>query len=663
MRKSHFLLTIASLGMMAMPSCVDKEPGAGNEPGTGMPGEVFDFSTEQVVDLSLDYGFSDYSVNFEVYAENPYNEDGTRKENLRPIYGAFTDGNSKFDGSIKLPAYVSAVYVCSDYVGVPKCMELAVENNSVIYHYEMPVLPGMVATRAAGDESHIDIAANRIVVSEQYNLYGLYDSFSEFDAVTGVKWWAYNSKTDNLYQVVDNEETAGLVQRINASLPKQDNTYLCKDSDITNVKIIETTDGGETVTSAHIDIVYLDATGTYENAMGYYYYPSESNPSAAEIKAMPKFVVYPLTHNGTPDSPVKVRLQYFGDNYDEPGTDDFPAGYTIGWILFPNIYPGDLRPNDTPPSDFAVNAINGQIAKVYGNGEAVYSNKECNNYGHYGCITMTDPDTGRVVIGFEDDAFQEGGGDKSYNDILFYVEADPATAIYDPDRPVIPDPEPVVPEPYQETSTLGFEDIWPDGGDYDLNDVLVEHTRTVYYNADNDITKIEDAFKVTNLKGSADYIDAFGFTVDNAAVGSVEGYAKQEEPGQFIMFENGQAAIGNTYTLNRTFADGALSNTNFDDHFNPFVVSQYVAGAKNRVEIHLPGYAMTGWANATLAEGGHDAYYISEDGKYPFAIKLEGVTNWIPVDEGVRIGSEGNYAGFNGWVADPTTNTDWYLHK
>ena len=25
----------------------------------------------------------------------------------------------------------------------------------------------------------------------------------------GVKWWAYNSKTDNLYQVVDNEETAG----------------------------------------------------------------------------------------------------------------------------------------------------------------------------------------------------------------------------------------------------------------------------------------------------------------------------------------------------------------------------------------------------------------------------------------------------------------------
>ena len=112
------------------------------------------------------------------------------------------------------------------------------------------------------------------------------------------------------------------------------------------------------------------------------------------------------------------------------------------------------------------------------------------------------------------------------------MEADPATAIYDPDRPVIPDPEPSCAGTVSRNHRHSvYEDIWPDGGDYDLNDVLVEHTRTVYYNADNDITKIEDAFKVTNLKGSADYIDAFGFTVDNAAVGSVEGYAEAGRTG------------------------------------------------------------------------------------------------------------------------------------
>lgn len=662
-----FLIPTAIVSLCMMASCVEKDPGNGDEPNPGGETEnYFDFATEQTVNLSLDYGFSGYSVNFEVYTENPYNEDGTLNEELKPIYGAFTDNQSQFSGSVKCPIYVETLYVCSDYVGVPKCMALDIENNVASYEYEMPIMPGMTAaTRASADSECISIDGYRTVVSESHGLYGLYDSFSRYDAATGVTWWAYNSNVNDLYQTIDNAETQGLVERINEALPKQDNSQYISSAEVTNLRIVETDVDGQEVTSAHIDIVYLDATGDYENAMGYYYYKTGTNPSAAEIKAMPKFVIYPMTHNGTPDTPVKARLQFFGEDYSENGIDDFPAGYTIGWILFPNLYNGSLRPDEdwNGQNDFEVSSINGCIERVYGNNEAIYSNNECNNYSNNGCITLTDPETGRVVIGFEDQAFQQGGGDKSYNDILFYVEADPATAIYDPDRPVIPDPDP---DPEEETyttvATIGFEDIWPNGGDYDLNDVLVEQTRTVTYKGDY-ITKIEDAFKVTNLAGSAEYTDAFGFTVDYSAVGSVSGYAVQEETNQFIMFEDGQSAIGQTFTLVRTFGDGQLSNVDFDDHFNPFIVSQYVRGEKNRVEIHLPSYAMTSWANATLAEGGHTAYYISEDGNYPFAIKLEGVTDWVPVTESVRIGSAGEYPRFNNWVADPTSNTDWYLFK
>lgn len=650
-----------------MASCVEKEPELSNGANSGGATDgYFDFSTEQTVDLSIDYGFDNYSVNFKVYTENPYNEDGTSKKDLKPVYGAFTDNGSQFSGTIKLPTYVTTIYVCSDYVGVPKCLILPVENNAATYEYELPVLPGMVTARASGNRECMSIGENGTVVSASRQLYGLYDTFSRYDSASGVTWWAYNSKVNNLYQAIDNAATHGLVARINAALPDRDNSQYVKDADVTNLRIVETTnDDNEIVESAHIDIVYLDATGDYENAMGYYYYPTGSNPSADEIKALPKFVIYPMTTNGSPNSPVKVRLQYFGEEYDQNGVDDFPTGYTIGWIMFPNIYNGSLRPDDdwNGQNDFDVSSINGRIEMVYGNGEAIYSNSECNNWGNDGCITLTDKESGRVVIGFEDQAFQEGCGDKSYNDILFYVEADPATAIYDPERPEIPDIEP---DPEEDTytivSTLGYEDVWPNGGDYDLNDVLVEHTRTVTYKGD-DITKIEDAFKVTNLQGSADYIDAFGFTVDYNAVGSASGYAVQEENNQFIMFEDGQSVVGETFTLVRAFADGALSNIDFDDHFNPFVVSQYVRGEKNRIEIHLPSYGMTDWANSTLAEEGHSSYYISEDGNYPFAIKLEGVTGWIPVTENVRIGSEGEYSRFNAWVADPTTNTDWYLHK
>ena len=94
------------------------------------------------------------------------------------------------------------------------------------------------------------------------------------------------------------------------------------------------------------------------------------------------------------------------------------------------------------------------------------------------------------------------GSDKSFDDILFYVESNP-DVIQNPDRPDIPEePEEPTEDSYTETATIAFEDIWPTGGDYDLNDVIVEQTHTVTHNSNGYITKIEDAFKVVNLKGS-----------------------------------------------------------------------------------------------------------------------------------------------------------------
>ena len=132
MQKSCILLIIASMLTLAV-SCVEKESGGnGDEPVPGGD-EMFDFSTEQTVTLSLDYGFSGYSINFDVYVENPLNEDGLMNEELQPIYGAYTDASSQFSGTIKLPAYVDAIYVCSDYVGVPRCIELDVVNGVAAY--------------------------------------------------------------------------------------------------------------------------------------------------------------------------------------------------------------------------------------------------------------------------------------------------------------------------------------------------------------------------------------------------------------------------------------------------------------------------------------------------------------------------------------------------
>ena len=46
--------------------------------------------------------------------------------------------------------------------------------------------------------------------------------------------------------------------------------------------------------------------------------------------------------------------------------------------------------------------------------------------------------------------------------------------------------------------TLAFEDIWPDGGDYDMNDVILEYNRAIYFNTENMINKIVDTFTPTH---------------------------------------------------------------------------------------------------------------------------------------------------------------------
>ena len=47
----------------------------------------------------------------------------------------------------------------------------------------------------------------------------------------------------------------------------------------------------------------------------------------------------------------------------------------------------------------------------------------------------------------------------------------------DSNRPNIPDNDKPIEEPDAQENLLGtlaFEDIWPNGGDYDMNDVVVE---------------------------------------------------------------------------------------------------------------------------------------------------------------------------------------------
>jgi LruC domain-containing protein len=437
---------------------------------------------------------------------------------------------------------------------------------------------------------------------------------------------------------------------------KQNNSQYIRD----NVHVNSTT-----IKDVHLDLVFLAATGLYHNAMAYYYYPSDKTLSASEIKALPKYVVFPRTTSGIPANQVKVRLQFFGAGYDQAGTDVFPKGYTIGWMLIPGVYDiGNTNYGDN------INQVNSKIIKAYKNNGGIYSNHEANTDALNGCITLYDATSQKVVIGFEDTTYKgntEKGNDQSFDDILFYVDADPISAIYDPDQPTIPDEKAETPDVTDDTryGTLAYEDIWPKGGDYDLNDVVIEYQTSVTFNGDN-VKKIVDTYKVVSKAGAATKADAFGFVINDNYGGTVTSDAPEftkEESNQFILFSDARKEIGKTFTVTRTFYEGSYpSYASYQRDYNPFIVSAYTAGMKDRTEIHLPKSAATSWASAET--GGENAFYVDKTGVYPFSIDIYQVVGLEQVTEMKMIGSEGEYPLFKGWAQSKgVENTDWYLYK
>jgi hypothetical protein len=641
---------------------------------------VFDFTTSKIVSLNIDYGYKGCQVLFQIFKEDPLNENGTRNS-VEPVFKAYTNNNCQYIGKLELPTNVTSVYLYTDYLGLPVCIPLTVENNTVKYAKVSP------STKAATrTEASLSIGGNYWRLNSSYNLYALYDNYNTTDyskwgrtLYYGESFWVpSNSKVKGLFTNADASGTdsylGSLLSRVSKVLytydrfgdkSKKDNSVYVKDDAHVNTTVLK---------NAHIDLVFLTANGQlYQNAMSYYYYPTGKAITVDEIKALPKYVVFPRTGYGPiPNQQVKVRLQFFGANYNEAGTETFPAGYTIGWMLIPDILDADHSAVTTSYVN-PISSVNDYIITAYKNNGGVYSNHIANTDQLNGFITLYDATAQKSVIGIEDMTYKgkkEDGrldNDQSFEDMLFYVDADPVEAIYDPDQPIIPDEKPTIVdvEDISRFGTYAFEDVWPKGGDYDLNDVVIEYSTNVTFNGDN-VKKIVDTYKIVSKVGSATKKDAFGFIIKDTYGGTITCNAPnflKETENQYLLFTDSRNEIGKTYTVTRTFSEGNYpSYSSYQRNYNPFIVTDYVAGNKNRTEVHLPKAEASPLASSNNT--GDNAYYVNKDGTYPFSINLYQVSGFTQVTELSKIGSVGEYPLFNTWAQSKgTSNTDWYLYK
>jgi len=308
----------------------------------------------------------------------------------------------------------------------------------------------------------------------------------------------------------------------------------------------------------------------------------------------------------------------------------------------------------------------------------------------------------KLLFGFED------GFDESYDDCIFYITASPNYALNTEGLPEAPYVNNYIPAnkskynywangtiDYQQTginingysstipTTWAFEDCWPNQGDYDINDVIIEHRQLVQVDMSGKVWDVSDFYEVVQPDGSATYVNAFGVnlnSVSNVVPTSIHiydtsikeqskvqkvansVYDETSASGTYILFTDCNNEKNKIIRVYRKF-NGTITRDQLDkEDQNPFIIPHFVGkGVGNRTEVHLPKHEPTPLINQSLVGSNYDAYFVDKFGKCPYAIEIP--IAFVPSTEQTCISNF--YPKFAYWVkADGLSYCDWYRsHK
>ena len=655
MKTLHYVGSFAMA--MCMTACVNEDLYRPAEPEPLKPiSQYFDFNTTQKVQCNINYGTLAAGSLVEVYSSNPLeNENGPVMLPTRAAdFSVHLDSKGQFTGNVELPSDIKEMYIYSSSYAAPELMKVAIESGKAVAKTETFETR---STRTASGEKQVYSLGN--------NIYSLFSSQDEFGNVK-------NYDSNGLLS------TGSLIPQFYSSLQYMlwggktskpgglNNRQYAVGSDVINTSLLArginpATGQDEDIESINLYFTFVGEAAWNENAIGYYYYDTANPPSSSnDVKkivilpncSLPNHVPYGLKGNymaaenqGAPaKSNMQVQLLYV--DKDGKASVNFPPGITIGYFLIANAY-GAGTSHRTEPA---------WTTTTY------YSNEAWNNNNEKRYIALEAND-GSILYGVEDST-----GDFSADDVLWTISSSPNFAMNKPaELPKIDvDMNEKITYTTQNTMrTYAFEDIWPTGGDYDLNDVIIEHTRSITFNQKNYVSEVTDEFKAVHPKGSADYTDAFGVQINpnyRENITLPEGAVDETETSSILVFTNARNQSGQTKTITRKFGNslssGVLKSVIEAENLNPYIISQYEAGSKSRTEVHMPKAQATKYADSSLATTKDDAYYINRDGKHPFAITLP-TLNWKPAAEKQSISKA--YPKFDNWVAtDGNSDTDWY---
>ena len=608
--------------------------------------DSFGFATVENVNVELRVANGDNDgvekIPFKIYDKDP-------QEGGRLLDSGSTKSNGVFSSRIVVPTYIKSIFV----EGYMSSLEIPINNG-----YAMHEFGSNMFNSARANKDFISPEKSTLTYLSPYNADGVPDNMS-FEAVP-----------------------AGFLSKVNNALPERisvpdNNPHFLYEGNEFNAVIINQ--------SADIWITFVHEGAGHKNVFGFYTFdvnnPPETTDDIAEIT-----VAFPnVSMVGSGGGLVPGDKVYLGEF--EPGT-------AIGWVLMANGWR---------------NGVANLVTDTW------YSDKELNHTGQQQSVLFYDDEYEKLVVGFEDLDF--GEGDDDFNDALFFVSSEPTNSIdtsevtpmgtpSDEDGDGIPDmfddfpqdPERAFHTNNHSMSTLAFEDLWPQKGDYDFNDLVVDYNIFFHKDADNKIKNVITEFELRAV--GARYRNGFAvqFPFESSNIESyniIDGsdnltysniisdlnFAPQLETGTkatVVYVDNtldliqpvGDTFINTeknvTYLGTVKFAlDIKLSNPeNISDWqwnvpFNPFI---YVDRDRSH-EIHLPDFPPTDLVNPGLFGTSDDSSLISQNRYYksvenhPWVLNI--ADSWDYPYEKNKV--TGAYLLFKDW-AESSGNLypDWY---
>ena len=701
-----FLCLLASV--MTLASCVDwKMELFQPTQDTGATYNTFDYATvKDGINLVVSYAGCGVKspVYFELYDENPIvdSEEGsayTKREDLKPLFSAYTEEDCVFGGFISLPSYVEKVWIYTPSFFAKTIMEADVVGNTIYASDTETTSRAKLTTRSVGEDGFSYMTRT--------------DAPKEYQAGKRWKEWlgTYDGNGRISYAYTGSElvPDASLydthTQIINAGQSKCPPMYR-------NASDLEISDPAQVV------VTFLGGNTCWNSSLGYYYYKVGQEPKSLDDANV--IMLFPNTQDGQwckisqdvdrqkagVSRMTSVKLMYYPNiakDSKDGATDIFPAGYKVGLVLATNAWSKRLeyeysRATKTFSENRYYRSASLSTLSVRQNGNSTDLPLVASYYTKGQKF---------IVASFEDDYKFEDvkGGDQNFSDVVLAIGTNPVAAVAD--LPVVDNrmnadgSGPVV---LHETldGTYLFEDLWPEQGDYDMNDACVEYTYGRAYDKWNDT--YGETFKFKARQNYATKKNGIAFRLIGGERSEVKsngtesgkkiyGYQKPAEVKLYIGGKDATSQLeydevnqiyyvipdtrknpGVTYMVEFVHIPEdapKLYERNYKKYKSQIDVFLYRREGDKNWEVHTSGMQPTPFMDYKYFGTGDDlsdpakgVFYV-RSGNYPFALYLSGQE----IDKCSKLFDENNegvsfellYPNYVKWVESNGTQwTDWY---